>query len=143
MGGDQKNVLFRETQRFTLVYWVKLLILQPWGPCWSHGEKNYEHCILQMKGPVAPLWTHQKWFRRVSGGPQNGHFWPYLAILDHRRPSCPIWVEHRLNKVEHCFPHLRELVGSLWTHQIWFCVIYICNLCNLCNFMYLRAFVAN
>ena len=41
MCGDQKNVLFRETQRFTLVYWVKLLILQPWGPCWSHGETNY------------------------------------------------------------------------------------------------------
>ena len=39
--GDQKNVLFRETQRFTLVNWVKLLNVQPWGPCWSHGETNY------------------------------------------------------------------------------------------------------
>ena len=35
----------------------------------------------------------------------------YLAIGS---PSCSIWVEHRLNKVEHCIS-----LGPLWTHQKW------------------------
>ena len=52
-GGGQKNVFFRENQRFVLVNWVKLLNVQPWGPCWSHGEK-----IIA----------------------KNGHFRQYLAI---------------------------------------------------------------
>ena len=38
---DQKNILFQETQRFILVTWVKLLNIQPWGPRWSHGRKNF------------------------------------------------------------------------------------------------------
>ena len=32
-----------------------------------------------------------------------GHIWEYLAIDG---PSCPIWVEHRLNRVEHCISHM-------------------------------------
>ena len=37
----QKDVSFREAQRFILVTWVKLLNFQPWGPRLSHGRKNY------------------------------------------------------------------------------------------------------
>ena len=40
-GGGQKNVFFRENQRFVLVNWVKLLDVQPWGPHLSDGEQNY------------------------------------------------------------------------------------------------------
>ena len=50
----------------------------------------------------------------------SGHIWQYLTIGG---TGCPIWVEHRLNKVEHCFAHLRELVGSLWNHWIRSCVV--------------------
>ena len=67
----------------------------------EHLLNKVEHCILQMKGPVAPLWTHQKRFRGVSGGPKtaiSGHIRQYLTIGG---PCCPIWVEHRLNKIEH------------------------------------------
>ena len=89
--------------------------------CVEHLLNKVEHCILQMKGPVAPLLTHQKWFRGVSGGPKtaiSGHIRQYLTIGG---PCCPIWVEHRLNKIEHCSSHLRELVGPLRTHRIWSC----------------------
>ena len=48
---------------------------------------------------------------RLGDGEQNygqktanfGHIWQYLAIDG---PSCPIWVEHRLNRVEHCISHM-------------------------------------
>ena len=40
-GGGQKNLFFRENQRFVLVNWVKLLNVQPWGPRLSDGEQNY------------------------------------------------------------------------------------------------------
>ena len=48
--------------------------------------------------------------------PKNGHFWPYLAIDG---PSCPIWVEHRLNRVEHCISHMEGPVWPLWTYRKW------------------------
>ena len=92
-GGGQKNVFFRENQRFVLVNWVKLLNVQPWGPHFSGGEQNY--------GQKTAIF---------------GHIWQYLAIDG---PSCPIWVEHRLNRVEHCISHMGGPVRPLWTHQKW------------------------
>ena len=60
----------------------------------------------------------------MSDGEQNygqktaifGHIWQYLAIDG---PSCPIWVEHRLNRVEHCISHMGGPVPPLWTHRKW------------------------
>ena len=92
-GGGQKNVFFRENQRFVLVNWVKLLDVQPWGPHLSDGEQNY--------GQKTAIF---------------GHIWQYLAIDG---PSCPIWVEHRLNRVEHFISHMVGPVRPLWTHRKW------------------------
>ena len=87
-------------------------------PIWvKHRLSKVEHCTSHMGGPVAPLGTHQKWSWVVSEAPKtaiSGQIWQNLATDG---PSCPIWVEHWMNKVEHCFPHLRELVGPLWTHR--------------------------
>ena len=93
--------------------WKYLAIGGPRCPiCVEHLLNKVEHCILQMKGPVAPLWTHQKWFRRVSGGPQNGHFWPYLAILDHRRP----WLSYLgWTPVEQGWTLFPTSEGASWT----------------------------
>ena len=62
----QKDVSFRETQRFILGQVIEYSTL---GSTLESWEKNY------------------------------GHFRQYLAISG---LSCPIWVEHRLSKVEYC-----------------------------------------
>ena len=56
----------------------------------EQGWTLYNICAtlyLTYGGPVEPLWSHRKWSRGVSGAPQNGHFWPYLAIWGHRLPQ--------------------------------------------------------
>ena len=52
--GDQKNVLFRETQTFILVNWVKLSKVQPWGSRLSNGEQNYNGGQFQKLAFVIP-----------------------------------------------------------------------------------------
>ena len=97
-----------------------LAIDGPSCPIWvEHRLNRVEHCISHMEGPVQPLWTHQKWSLGCQGAPKIGHFWPYLAIFGYRQPICPIWVEHQLNRVEHCISHMGGPVRPLWTHQKW------------------------
>ena len=100
--------------------WEYLAIDGPSCPIWvEHRLNRVEHCISHMEGPVQPLWTHQKWSLGSQGAPKIGHFWPYLAIFGYRQPNCPIWVEHQLNRVEHCISHMEGPVQPLWTHQKW------------------------
>ena len=83
-------------------------------PIWvEHQLNRVEHCISHMEGPVQPLWTHQKGSLGSQGAPKTaifGHIWQYLAIDG---PSCPIWVEHWLNRVEHCISHMEGPVQPL------------------------------
>ena len=98
--------------------WQYLTIDGPSCPIWvEHRLNRVEHCISHMEGPVQPLWTHQKWSLGSQGAPKIGHFWPYLAIFGYRQPNCPIWVEHQLNRVEHCISHMEGPVRPLWTYQ--------------------------
>ena len=88
----------------------------------EQGWTLYNICAtlyLTYGGPVGPLWSHRKWSRGVSGAPQNGHFWPYLAIWGHRLPQLTqmgwILVEQDWTLYLTC----GGASWSLWTHQKW------------------------
>ena len=71
------------------------------------------------KGQFDPFGPIENGPRGPRGPPKTaifGHSWQYLAI-DWR--SCPIWVEHRLNRVEHCISPMEGPVRPLWTHRKW------------------------
>ena len=110
-----------------------------WDPSTPSGKKTFtrivqylHHCAKWVHRSIQVLamlcrpfqisdisWSHRKWSRGVSEAPQNGHFWPYLAIWGHRLPQLTQmgWI-----LVEQDWTLYLTYGGaswSLWTHQKW------------------------
>ena len=90
--------------------WQYLVIDGPSCPTWvEHRLNRVEQCISHMEGPVRLLWTHQKWSLGSQGAPQNGHFWPYLAIFGYRRALLPHLETKQSYKMEFRHINLRAI----------------------------------
>ena len=82
-----------------MTFWGPLRHLGPFSIC-PKGSKWSLYFWDTIN--VQPPWTGFNTNRaaKAAYGPQNvifGYIWQYLTIGEH---SCPIWVEHRLNRVD-------------------------------------------
>ena len=89
-------------QRFWPFLWPKMAVFGP------KMQNIVQHIRGGLFGPLEPP-------KSVTRGPQKRQNWPFLAqkcnFLTIDASSRPKWVEHQLNKVEHCPTHSG---GSVW-----------------------------